>query len=298
MKKLSYERKKAMYGRAFISVWVIGVLLFFAIPFVKTLIYSFNDVSFSGGNGLSLEFLGIESYKRMFTADNEMLPKLTDMLLSLLYNVPVTVMFSLFIAVVLNAPFRGRAIFRSIFFMPVIVMSGTIMLLFKSDEVAMLLFNTTDAGNNFFENITILNELFTNFGWGEEFIGIIQNIVSGVINVCWSCGVQYILCLAALQGIPDSLYEVARVEGATKWEEFWKLTFPMCRPVLFVCIIYTVITNASEGQFTNYIQSVSFTDFDYGYASALAMLYCLTVLLILGFIAFLLKSWWTTDIKK
>lgn len=290
MKKLSYTARKAMYGRAFISVWVLGIFLFFLIPFVKTIIYSFNDVS-TDNHGLVLTPVGIEMYKRMFTLDAEALPKLSDTLLSLAYNVPLIVMFALLIAVLLNGKFPGRTLFRSIFFMPVIVMSGSVMLLFKSDNIASMLFGGTESGQMVFQNITILNDLFANLGWGEKFIEILETIVSKVMDVCWDSGVQIILCMAALQSIPESLYEASRVEGATKWEEFWKITFPMSTPVLFICVIYTIVTKSSRGTFTNYIASVSFDNANYGYGSALAMIYCLTIVIVIALVSLVLRNW-------
>ena len=290
MKKLSFTARNAMYGRGFISIWALGILLFFIVPLVQTVIYSFNDIT-TDNNGIVLTAAGLANYLRMFTVDAEALPAMSTALLGLLYDVPLTVMFALLIAVMLNGKFFGRTLFRAIFFMPVIVMSGSVMLLFRSDNIATMLFGGSDAGQTVFQNITVLNDLFTNLGWGEQIVEVLQTVVSKVMDVCWYSGVQIILCMAALQSIPDTLYEAARVEGATKWEEFWKITFPMSTPVLFVCVIYTIIDKASQGVFTNYIQNVSFDNGNYGYGSALAMFYCLTIVAVIGLVSLLLRNW-------
>lgn len=290
MKKLSYTARNAMHGRGFISIWALGILLFFIVPLVQTVIYSFNDIT-TDNNGIVLTTAGFANYLRMFTVDAEALPAMSTALLGLLYDVPLTVMFALLIAVMLNGKFFGRTVFRSIFFMPVIVMSGSVMLLFRSDDIATMLFGGSDAGQTVFQNITVLNDLFTNLGWGEQIVEALQTVVSKVMDVCWYSGVQIILCMAALQSIPDTLYEAARVEGTTKWEEFWKITFPMSTPVLFVCVIYTIIDKAGQGTFTNYIQNVSFSNGNYGYGSALAMFYCLAIVAVIGFVSLLLRSW-------
>lgn len=289
MKNIRYSTRKAMYGRAFISIWALGVLLFFIVPFVQTIVYSLCKVT-TDNNGIVLTPVGMDMYKRIFTLDAEALPKLSTSLLSLLYNVPLIVMFSLLIAVILNHGFPCRTFFRAIFFMPVIVMSGSILLLFKSDNIAMMLFGGTESGQKVFENITLLNDLFTNWGWGEKLILVLESIVSRVLNVCWSSGVQIILCLSALQSIPESLYEASRIEGATKWEEFWKITFPMSTPVLFVCVIYTIVKEGG-GSFMQYAKYVSFTSMDYGYGSALSVFFCVVIVLVIGMVSFVLRGW-------
>lgn len=292
MRKLSYMSKKAMYGRGFIFLWTVGVALFFVIPFVQTIIYSFSNIKVDkGGSGFLLQFAGAEVYKKMFTVDAEFLPRITSSLLSLIYDVPLIVMFALAIAVLLNAKFPGRTFFRAVFFLPVIVMSGTIMLLFKSDSFAAMLFVNNGTGKDVFDNITVLNDIFSNVGFGEKIISFLQTVVSKVLDVCWSSGVQFLLCLAALQGIPSSLYEASKVEGATKWDEFWKITFPMSTPVLFICVIYTIVVYVQNNNFTAYIKQISFTNFDYAYGSALSMFYCLTVLIIIGVVSVVLRKW-------
>ena len=288
MKKLSFTARNAMYGRGFIALWALGILLFFVVPLVETIIYSFNDIT-TNNSGIVLTPTGFANYLRAFTIDAEALPSMSGVLTSLLYDVPLTVMFALLIAVMLNGKFFGRTAFRAIFFMPVIVMSGSVMILFKSDNIASMLFGGTDAGQTLFDNITILNDLFANIGWGEQVVGVLGTVVSKVMDICWYSGVQIILCMAALQSIPETLYEAARVEGASKWEEFWKITFPMSTPVLFVCVIFTIIEKAGGG--TSYIKNVSFTQANYGYGSALAILYCLLIVAVIALVSLLLRNW-------
>ncbi len=291
MKKLSYTARKAMYGRGFIALWVLGVLFFFIVPFIKTVWYSFNDIT-SGFDGLLLTPVGFDKYVQLFRKDAEFMPKLSSMLVELLYQVPLVVAFALLVAVILNRQFPGRTLFRAIFFLPVIVLSGSIMILFKSDELAVALFASDSAGAELFDNITMIKDLLASLGIGEAMLGVLQKIVGMVVDVCWACGVQYLLCLAALQGIPSSLYEAARVEGATKWEEFWKITYPMTRPTLFLCVIYTIVANTRNSGVIEYVKTQAFTKFDYGYASAIAMVDLLVVLAVVGLVAFLLRKWY------
>lgn len=291
MKKLSYSERKAMYGRGFIFLWVLGILFFFAIPFVKTIIYSFNDIT-SGADGLILEFVSFEKYSKLFKQDAEFMPKMVSTFVQMLYTVPLIVAFSLFVAVILNRKFPCRTFFRAVFFLPVVVLSGSIMILFKSDVIATSFFSGNDTGAKLFDDITILKDFLASVGLSEKLMGILQNIVSMVIDVCWNCGVQYLLCLATLQGIPTSLYESSDVEGATKWEQFWKITYPLSRPTLFLCVIYTIVINSRDSSVLAYAKTQAFTKFDYGYSCSIAIVYLLALLIVVGLVSLLLKRWY------
>ena len=291
MKKMSYSERKAMYGRGFILLWVLGVLFFFIIPFVKTIMYSFNDIT-SGANGLVLEFVGTQKYTRLFRQDAEFMPKMVSSFVQMLYTVPLVVAFSLFVAVILNRKFPCRTFFRSVFFLPVVVLSGSIMVLFKSDVIASSLFTGNDSGAKLFDDITVLKDFLTSVGLSETVMTVLQNIVSMVVDVCWNCGVQYLLCLATLQGIPTSLYEASDVEGATKWEAFWNITYPLSRPTLFLCVIYTIVINARESLVLSYAKIQAFTKFDYGYSCSIAMIYLLVLMAFVGIVSLLLRRWY------
>ncbi len=292
-KHLSFQSRNAWVGRAFLSLWVIGVVMFFILPFIKTLLYSFSTIRFQNA-GMTVELEGLSSYIRMFTKDADFLPKLSWVFGDMLVQLPVIVMFSLFAAVLLNMQFRGRLVFRTIFFLPVIVMSGVIISLIQGEYTGNTqLLAQADSSGQMFTDITVLNDLLGSFGFGNAFISVLTDIVSQVIDVCWRSGVQILLFLAALQGIPSQLYEAASIEGATKWEAFWKITFPMSLPVLYLTIVYTVIESftAADNEMMEYIQAVSFNKFDYAYGSAIAMVYCVAILLIVGLITLLMRRW-------
>lgn len=280
MKRLSYERRKSMYGRLFILIWVVGILLFFVSPFIKTIVYSVSDLNF---RTLETTPAGITHYARLFIKDTAFLQNLSTVLMNLLYEVPIIVMFSLFIAVVLNRQFVGRLFFRAVFFLPVIVMSGVVFTLLSKDTQSSDLMQESGAAT-MFSGATLLNDLLSAFGFGKQIIDFISNVVSRVIDTVWKSGVQILLCLAGLQSVSPALYEAARMEGATKWEEFWKITFPMLTPVLLVSMIYTIIDSftASSNKIITYINTVSFHDFEYSYGCAMSMTYCGIMLVIIG----------------
>ena len=283
MKRLSYTARKAMYGRMFISIWVIGVLLFFVTPFIQTIFYSFNTLQFESQTTAPA---GFSHYLRLFQKDTDFIQNLTQALLTLLYEVPIVVMFSVFMAVVLNQRFPGRLFFRAVFFLPVIVMSGVVITLLKGDTNSSDIMQQVD-NTQVFTSMTVINDLLSQFGFGTGIIDFISNVVVRVIDTCWKSGVQILLCLAGLQSVPTPLYEAARIEGATKWEEFWKIAFPMLMPVIFINIIYTIIDSFTfaDNPMMKYINTVSFSKFEYSYGSAMSLTYCLIIAVIIGLIA-------------
>lgn len=288
--KLSYQSRKAMYGRLFVSIWVLGVLLFFVTPFFKTLFFSFNTLRLDGTSGMRTEFAGLTHYIRMLNQDAEFLPKLSNVFMNLLYETPIIAAFSLFVAILLNRNFKGRLFFRSVFFLPVIVMSGVVISLIKGNTGAGDLLNQGQS-TEFFAQITVINDLLSSFNFGSEIIKVLTEIVSRVIDTVWKSGVQIVLFLAGLQSISGHLYEAAKIEGATKWEEFWKITFPLISPVMIIAIIYTIIDSFTyfDNLIMNYINTVSFVKFEYSYGSAISMVYCLIIILFIGIITFLLN---------
>ena len=288
--KLSYQSRKAMYGRWFVSIWVLGVLLFFVTPFFKTLFFSFNTLRLDGAEGMRTEFAGLTHYLRMVNQDAEFLPKLSNGFLDLLYETPIITAFSLFVSIVLNRQFGGRLFFRSVFFLPVIVMSGVVISLIKGNSGAGSLLDQTQP-TEFFAQITVINDLLGSFNFGTDVVKVVTEIVSRVIDTVWKSGVQIVLFLAGLQSISGHLYEAAKIEGATKWEEFWKITFPLISPVMIIAIIYTIIDSFTyfDNLIMNYINTVSFVKFEYSYGSAISMVYCLIIIVFIGIVTFLLR---------
>lgn len=283
MKRLSYERKKAMTGRVFISIWIIGVLLFFVVPFIRTILYSVNTVNF---RNMNMTAVGFEYFSRLFTKDTNFVQKLTTVMMNLLYEVPIIVMFSLFIAVLLNQKFVGRLFFRAVFFLPVIVMSGVVFTLLRQDTQSAEIMQQAGNGSAVFSDLTLVSDLLSSFGFGDSLISFISNVVDRVMDTVWKSGVQILLFLAGLQSISTGLYEAARIEGATKWEEFWKITFPMVTPILLVSVIYTIIDSftATENVIISYINEVSFQNFEYSYGCAMSLTYCIIILAIIGLV--------------
>ena len=287
MKHLGYRGRQTLYGLMFILPWIIGIICFFITPFIQTVFYSFNTLTIDRELGFVTEFEGLRHYRTMFLSDPTFLESLGASLLELVYSVPLTVFFSIFVAVILNRKFAGRIFFRAVFFLPVIVTSGVVMSLLQTDANSATILNDSMAeSNSAMLQITILNDLFSGMGLGTGISTFITNVVSKVINVRWTSGVQILLILAGLQSVPSHLYEVAKVEGATKWEEFWKITFPLTMPIIFIAIVYTIIDSfiSNSNSVITVITKSAFDNLNYSYAAAMALVYSLIILSLLGLV--------------
>lgn len=287
MKKIhmSYEKKKGLYGYGFIALWFVGALMFFIIPVLKSLYYSFNDVTPETGY-LAKSWVGLANYKRAFMTDPTFRQYLVESLKDMAFNLPVIIIFSMFVAIIVNQKFRGRTFARAVFFLPVIIATGPVY--------AIITGNLDTSGNSdaqqfstMFETDMVdqLLEFVGIYGFGSTFTDMISELTSDILNLVWKCGIQIIIFLSALQGIPTSAKEAAAIEGATSWEFFWKITLPYVSPMILVNIVYTVIdafTDPTNEVMTRVLEVQS--DWKYGYSASMAWSYFGIILLALGII--------------
>ena len=180
----------------------------------------------------------------------------------------------------LKRKYRGRTIFRAIFFMPVVIMSGPVI----SGLLGKYSVDFSEASPALFAFIEALPNVFR-----SPCMFVMQNMVT----VLWYSGVQILILLVAIQRISPELYEAASIDGASKWEMFWKITLPYTMPTLLVCALYTVIELANDS--TNAVNTyIANKMFDhklgyYSYSSAMAWIYTGTIILILLLIFGVLK---------
>ena len=232
-----FTRKKQMYGRMFILPWEIGFILFFLQPLVQSLVFVFSKVNVDFENGVFLtEWNGIENIRYFLYEDTQYVDYLVESLTSFVLNIPLIVSLSLIVGVLLNQKFKGRVMFRSIFFLPVIIATGVVMTYLTGDATAESMRGGTGAGNGIdISGILMSMNLTSNIT--SKVIGFVNQI----FDLFWDCGVQIVLFISGLQSIPEQLYEVCRVEGANKWEEFWYVTFPMLSGTTLLVIVFTAI---------------------------------------------------------
>ncbi len=241
-KKLSYERKKSYYGYGFVSLWAVGAILLFIIPFINAIKYSFSEMSYGDGGALQFKAVGFANYLDLFVGGNaEFLPAFTDTLVTVGVSTPLILIFSLFIAVILNQKFKGRTFFRMVFFLPVIISSGIAIELINNNYFLDLI-STGVRGGALFGSESI-NEAMLAAGIPQTTVTWIEETVTTIFGLVWNSGIQILIFIAGLQGIPSTLYEVASVEGSNGWTTFWKITVPMLAPMLVVNVFYTVVDN-------------------------------------------------------
>lgn len=284
---LSYEKKKSAYGYVFISMWLIGAVVFFLIPFVSAVIYSFHDMQIDPGN-VVLTSPGWQNYRRMFVEDSEFLPAFTSTLGSVLAQVPLICIFSLFIAVILNQKFRGRVIARAIFFLPVIITSGVVMNIINGDQFIGQIMSGQRSSMMF--EASSVRDMLTATGLDQIAVDFIVSVVDRIFDLSWSSGIQILIFLAGLQSVSPTLYEVCRVEGANAWVTFWKVTLPMIGPMIVVGLMYTIIDNFIDyaNPMFQYIQKVS-GRIDFAYASAMSLVNFLVIFLLIGTVYLILN---------
>lgn len=277
---LIYRRERKGYW--FVAPFAIGFFLFILFPMLQSLIYSFNNVSFDGA--LHLDFIGLENYRRAFLVDTEYRELLVSSVGSMLISVPIILIFSAVVAVFLNGTFPGQSAYQIIFFIPVIVSSGILPDLLSSDMIRQSVINaasmTGDTVSSF--DTTEMTALLMNLNFPTGFVNYIMYAITNILEVVNSSGIQILVFLMALKSIPRSLYEASSIEGATAWESFWRITFPMILPQALVNVTYTII-DAFVNNVNPVMESISeynYVRFQFGYAAGLSWAYFFIILVI------------------
>ena len=307
--RISYERKKKLYGYGFIAIWIVGVIYMFIIPLVQSLWYSLcktalvTDMTMAQEYGMSsvgiyTEWNSFANYHEALFRNTKFLPALTESLGNMATQVPVVMLFSLFIALLLNQKFRGRTLARAVFFLPVLVATGPVIAVIRGDIST----NGVSGAEQFSAlfQTDLVDELLSFLGiynLSEELTTFIETITSDIFNLIWKAGIQILIFLSALQGIPSSAKEAAAIEGATSWEFFWKITLPYISPMILVNIVYTVVDTVTDptNQVMERLLSVQ-SEWKYGYSAAMAWSYFGIVLVVLGIIfAVMNKLVWYDD---
>lgn len=286
------EALRRRYGYTFVSHWIIGLIAFFFVPLIYSIIYSFSDVTIEQ-TGFVLDFVGFENYKVTLSQNPEYLNQVRDAIISMFYSLPMVIALSLILAVLLNQKYKGRTIMRIIFFLPVIIESSVVVRLLSDSSINVPIFNFSTNG----EGIMDYGMILANLNLPPQITDFLTFFLSNAVSLTWSCGVQIILFLAGLQSIPESLYEVSKIEGANKWDEFWQITVPMLRHVLSLVIIYSMISKFTSS--TNMVVATSLELMritNYHTAAAMLWFYFIVVLAVIGIVLFLynrycLRKW-------
>ena len=292
-KKWTLEQKRNLKGFLFVTPYLFGLIFLFLVPLGQSLLFSFGDVSLNTETG-RYQFIwsGLANYSRALFDELVFVSTLKGALTSLMMNVPVILVVSFLIAVLLKDKFPGRGIYRMLFFLPVILTAGILPSIDSTDILQGLIGSgmtvTVDAKNSAANLISteFLSKLFLQMNISPSVVNYLTNAVRNIIVVVNNSGIQILIFLAGLQTISPSLYEAARVEGATSWEVFWKITVPMISPQILIVVIYTIIdsfvnVNSSLMQM---ISKVGFDKFQVGYSAAMTWMFFFIIILIVALV--------------
>lgn len=289
-KRMSLTQKKSLTGLIFIAPWIIGFITFYAKGIIETIIMAFSEVTQNETGGFNKTFNGIANFIYAFGEDKDFNMILVQSVGDILIDVPLIIFFSLFLAIILNGKFKGRTLFRAILFLPVIMGAGVIVDAIDAAQAAVSGGLNAVADNMAVTQDTGMMQIlktFIEFGVPEKLITYLSQAVERIFNVVRASGVQTIIFIAALQSINGSLYEVAKIEGATAYETFWKVTMPMVSPMILTNVVYTIVASFANSEIIEKAETVAFKSFQYGISSAMSLISTVVVcglLLIIGWL--------------
>lgn len=286
--------KRNRKGYVFVAPFLAGFLLCFLIPLIMSMVFSFNNISMQAGS-FTLEAVGIEHYIEAFTGDAEFPRLLVEAIQKMLVDLPCILIFSFFMANVLNQKFPGRGAARAIMFLPVIITSGVVLSLEYGNSLTLSMQNSLSSVE--MEGVNLLRyqdiaDFLLNTNLSASLVNFIISAIANLRNIINASGVQILVFIAGLQTIPRQLYEASSIEGATGWENFWKITFPMVSPVILVNTIYTIVDSfvRSDNQLINFINTKAQAPITMGYASALSWIYFLIIGVIIALVLLLISK--------
>ena len=247
-RRRSLDARRARAGYLFTLPFILGILLVYMPILLDSIWFSFNqEVPGPIVDGMPtyvIEFVGLDFYKDAFETPDFVTALLAG-LQQLVLEVPTVIIFSLFIAVVLNQKMVGRAAFRAIFFVPVIIATGIMESINASDAMQNMMSGGIDDGSGAsasdIVSVMDIQKMFAELGFGSEIVTSVVGLVNNIYNIINYSGVQMLIFLAGLQSISPAIYEACTIDGATGWETFWKITFPMISPMILVNAAYTII---------------------------------------------------------
>jgi ABC-type sugar transport system permease subunit len=288
-KRMPYNKQKQIYGVLFVVPWFLGFILFFASPMFTTIWWSLNSMAPKPGGGFTYIYQGLSNYVDLFTKETlsgaTVLEVLTSSIIDIVIDLPTIIIFSVFIAVLLNTKFKGHQLVKAIFFIPVVynmtvinnTLSGTFGQLFGAE---------LDTG---FQLSQSFSSFLMQIGIGGGLIEFLMSAVDRIFLIINKSGIQIIMFIAALQSIPDHLYESAKVEGATRYEMFWKVTIPMVSPMILTCLVYTIVDSFGSSDIMHFLtvnsQGTTMATNQPGMYSAISIVYFLInmMIILLGF---------------
>ncbi|MCL2638193.1 MAG: sugar ABC transporter permease [Oscillospiraceae bacterium] len=287
--RLTLEQKKSIRGLLFVSPFIIGFVIFYLRSLIDTIVFSLTHTIMPEGAaaGFTREWAGIANFREAFTEHPTFTQELVDSLLNMSVDVLLIIFFSLFMALILNQKFKGRTLARAIFFLPVILNSEAINLAITMARAMMMggmspvSAEVVEAAGTSGPNLMYYIYMFEELGLPIALIDYVVEAVMRINVIITASGVQMIIFIAALQSIAPSLYEVAKIEGATPYETFWKVTFPMVSPLIITNVVYTVVDSFIRSPVVGLSYRTIFTLHNFSLGSVFSLVSMLAVCLLL-----------------
>jgi len=277
-KGLTLEQRKSVLGMLFVSPWLFGFIILFAIPLYDSLVYSLNELKVALG-GFDTQFAGFKFFEEVFYKHPTFNRLLVESVTDVVINVPSIIIFSLFAATLLNQKFRGRMLARSIFFLPVLLATN-LLSIEQSADLATVAQTVTGSDTEGLKS-SELQQLLLESGFGSGLTSYITGSVDRIYEIISHSGVQILIFLAGLQSVSPSLYEAAKIEGATAYESFWKITFPMVSPLILTNVVYTVIDSYNYNKLSVLINETAFKALNFSLSAAMSWVYFAVTAIIL-----------------
>ncbi|HOJ09075.1 MAG TPA: sugar ABC transporter permease [Clostridiales bacterium] len=288
--KITGEKRHRLEGLIFVSPFIIGTLIFFIFPLFVSIKLSFGKLKKM--EGFVIEWLGLDNYIRAFILDTSFIPMFLQVIRKTIVQVPLIIVFSILLAMLINKNIKFKGLFRTIFFIPFLLGMGDVMNQLLGLGIDKHVFS-------FVESNLLPREFLVYLG--PKVVEAVESFFGIIVVVLWSSGVQILLFLSGLQSIPVSLYESAKVDGATEWEMFWKITLPMISPIMLLTIVYTIIASFTDisNPILAYIQSNAFRSLRFEYAAAIGWVYFLFIILLVSLVFILLGNhiYTTSELK-
>ena len=267
------EAIKEQYGWKCVSFWVVGLIIFFVYPLIQSIVYMFNETTLENGY-IGLKFTGFTNFDTVLKVDPDFTNNLLASILNFLYTFPAIMILSFILAIILNTKFKGRLFFRAIYFLPVIIASGVVYSTILGAQTLDTIETDASIRSTIFDAADVIESL----GLPSVIAKYIETVLATIMDITWKCGIQIILFISGMQSIPPALYEAAKVEGTTKWEEFWLITFPMMTRTLFLVAIFTMVDIITAMDDAVMIQAYRFMSLQYyGESSVMLWLYFLII---------------------
>ena len=286
------------HGYVFTLPLILGFFLIFIFILLNSIQLSFGEIKMTAAN-FTVNNVGLQNYNYVFKVDPDYVRTVYNTIVSMVTDLPIIIFFSLFIAVILNQNIKGKTFFRVMFFLPVVVATGIIAKTEMNNYMMTSLSGAAsiDVGSgqttaNAISQLSGIQNYLKELSFNPKITDYISGAVQNIYSIVNRSGVQILMFLSGLQSISPSVYEAARVEGASGWQAFWKITLPMVSPIVFVNMIYTIIDSftRAENPIMDAIYSQAFKNSQYGIASAMAWVYMIVVVAVVALISLLLSK--------